>query len=103
MKHDTDRNVFVSNRGLSLTTERRMRALSFKDDPIFRHLCRGTGLRTNWVAAAAYERGRKGEERERGKIHGPRWHSKRVTFISNEQLFKGHATSYSHTWYARPS
>lgn len=68
-----------------------MRVLSFKDARIFRHLCYGTGLRTDRTAITT------GRERRKGLGTYDRY-SKRVTFISSEQPFKGHVASYGRTW-----
>lgn len=101
MKHDTDRNVFVSR---SLTHYWRKNASfivqgrSYLSTFMPRHWLKDKSGRRCSVIKRETET-ETAKERERWKIHGPRWHSKRVTFISNEQLFKGHATSYSHTWY----
>jgi len=49
-----------------------MRALSFKDDPIFLHLCHGAGLRTNRIAVAVTERERKRRKISRSTLAGIR-------------------------------
>jgi len=88
MKPDTDRDVF----GLSLTTVQGRSYLS-------------TFVPRCWLKDKSDRRcsDRQREKETKDLTVHTGWHSKRVTFISNERPFKGHATSYGHTWCARPS